>query len=93
MGGAKLLKWRLAAEGAKLLKSRAVLILTSPPWAERRRHRRAQIGERLGGRGGRRAVRRRGSGLRGWGGGARREGRAPEGHRGAEPSQKTLMRS
>ena len=32
MGGAKLLKWRLAAEGAKLLKSRAVLILTSPPW-------------------------------------------------------------
>ena len=31
MGGAKLLKWRLAAEGAKLLKSRAVLILTSPP--------------------------------------------------------------
>ena len=28
MGGAKLLKWRLAAEGAKLLKSRAVLILT-----------------------------------------------------------------
>ena len=31
MGGAKLLKWRLAAEGAKLLKSRAALILTSPP--------------------------------------------------------------
>ena len=37
MGGAKLLKWRLAAEGAKLLKSRAVLILTSPPWAIFRR--------------------------------------------------------
>ena len=32
MGGAKLLKWRLAAEGAKLLKSGAVLILSIPGW-------------------------------------------------------------
>ena len=35
MGGAKLLKWRLAAEGAKLLKSGAALILRTPgclPW-------------------------------------------------------------
>ena len=31
MGGAKLLKWRLAAEGAKLLKSGAALI--GPPGA------------------------------------------------------------
>ena len=30
MGGAKLLKWRLAAEGAKLLKSGAALILSIP---------------------------------------------------------------
>ena len=30
MGGAKLLKWRLAAEGAKLLKSGAALILRTP---------------------------------------------------------------
>ena len=30
MGGAKLLTWRLAAEGATLLKSRAALILTIP---------------------------------------------------------------
>ena len=32
MGGAKLLKWRLAAEGAKLLKSGAALILSIPRW-------------------------------------------------------------
>ena len=30
VGGAKLLKWRLAAEGAKLLKSGAALILRTP---------------------------------------------------------------
>ena len=34
MGGAKLLKWRLAAEGAKLLKSGAALILSIPRWHE-----------------------------------------------------------
>ena len=35
MGGAKLLKWRLAAEGAKLLKSGAALILSIPRCAKR----------------------------------------------------------
>ena len=37
MGGAKLLKWRLAAEGAKLLKSGAALILRTPGWRGRKK--------------------------------------------------------